>query len=313
MTFDLAIIGGGPAGLAAAIHAASEGLSTALFERDTHLGGQIRWSPCVENYPGTGPISGKKLVEEMASQAESLGARIFTGASVTGLHRYDPVTWSVDIGRLDVAAHAVLVTTGLECRTLDVPNAEAPNVHYHIPEQWSRDLSGHTVAVVGGGNSAGQISLELLRRGAQVVLIARRALADTMSRYLIDRLEDELRCTLEQGQVTRFAYNQRGEVEGVRWEPRFPRRAAALSYCDAAIIQCGYDFLPQPWLHGLLDTSPLGLPGYRYGVANGVFVAGSAHAEIANRLTRVIGDASLVVKDAMAYLSRLPAATCSRV
>jgi thioredoxin reductase (NADPH) len=190
---DLVIVGAGPAGLAAAVYAASEGLSTLALDAIA-TGGQAERSPRIENYLGfpTG-LSGEELADRALIQARKFGAGFGVPAEATALHRRD----GYHLVRLNdgttVTARAVLIATGARYRTLDVPRLsdfEGISVHYAATEVEVRMCHGDPVAVVGGGNSAGQAALHLAERSPVVRLLIRGGdLGADMSRYLVDRIE----------------------------------------------------------------------------------------------------------------------------
>ncbi|WP_426513621.1 FAD-dependent oxidoreductase [Dactylosporangium sp. McL0621] len=189
---DLAVVGAGPAGLAAAVYGASEGLVTVALD-EFATGGQAGRSSQIENYPGfPAGISGGELAERAVVQAEKFGARFSVPARACGLRERDGnYVIELDNGG-EVTARTVLVATGVRYRKLDVARFEefeAPSVYYAATLSEALICRDDPVAVVGGGNSAGQAALFLSRYTRVVHLLARRDLAETMSRYLIDRIE----------------------------------------------------------------------------------------------------------------------------
>ncbi len=190
---DLVVVGAGPAGLGAAVYGASEGLETLVIE-STGLGGQAGSSRRIENYLGfPAGISGGELASRAITQARKFGARI---ASPYRADALEPgVEWHViklDDGT-EVAARAVLLATGADYRRLPVAGLqeyEGISVFYAAGPLEGQLCAEQRVAVVGGGNSAGQAAVWLARGGALVTLLHRRAdLGETMSKYLIDELE----------------------------------------------------------------------------------------------------------------------------
>lgn len=190
---DLAIIGAGPAGLAAAVYGASEGLSTVAIESEA-IGGQAGTSSMIRNYLGfPRGISGMRLTQRARTQAIRFGARFFTGWPVVRVepgHDGEPHTVCTEGG--DVRARAVVVSTGVDYRRLGVESLEdlvGNGVNYGAAMAASREMEGADVIVVGGGNSAGQAAMHLSRFARSVTLVVRRAgLESTMSSYLINEL-----------------------------------------------------------------------------------------------------------------------------
>jgi thioredoxin reductase (NADPH) len=189
--FDLVVVGGGPAGLAAAVYGASEGLQTLLLER-TAVGGQAASSSRIENYLGfpTG-IAGGDLTMRALVQAEKFGAHVTSPCSATKLSEQGG---HLVIGLSDgteVAARAAIVASGARYRRLQIPRLEefeGRSVYYAATELEARICGTSPVTVVGGGNSAGQAGLFLAERGSHVTFAIRRALSETMSSYLVDRI-----------------------------------------------------------------------------------------------------------------------------
>jgi thioredoxin reductase (NADPH) len=195
---DVAVVGAGPAGLAAAVYAASEGLSTVVLEAEA-IGGQAGTSSMIRNYLGfPRGISGMRLAQRARSQAIRFGARFLTGWEVEALvpceaslppDEREHVVRTVGGG--EVRARSVVIATGVAYRHLDVESVEAlvgRGVHYGSAMTAAQEVEGQPVVVVGGGNSAGQAALHLARFASSVTIAVRRDLAETMSQYLIDEI-----------------------------------------------------------------------------------------------------------------------------
>jgi thioredoxin reductase (NADPH) len=191
--FDLVVIGGGPAGLAAGVYGASEGLDTLVLEMIA-AGGQAGASSRIENYLGfpTG-ISGADLTQRAVVQAEKFGARLTSPCSATGLREeagYLVVSLS---DKTEVTGRALIVASGARYRRLDASGLgdfEGKGVYYAATEMEARLCAGLPVVVVGGGNSAGQAALFLAETCGQVSIVIRGPdLGKNMSRYLVDRIE----------------------------------------------------------------------------------------------------------------------------
>jgi thioredoxin reductase (NADPH) len=193
--FDLVVVGGGPAGLAAAVYGASEGLQTLGLEM-TSAGGQAGTSSRIENYLGfpTG-ISGNELTQRAVVQAEKFGAHLTVPCAATSLREEaGHIVVRLSDGS-DVAARAVIAATGAHYRRLDVPRLqdfEGNGIYYAATSMEAKACAPSPVVVVGGGNSAGQAALYLAEGGSRVTIVIRGAdLARTMSSYLVDRVEAE--------------------------------------------------------------------------------------------------------------------------
>ena len=189
---DLAIVGAGPGGLAAAVYAASEGLTTLVLERDA-IGGQAGSSSLIRNYLGfSRGVSGAELSQRAYQQAWVFGARFAHTREVIGM-RVDHDGFRLAVAPDEqVTARSVVLASGVTYRRLDVGALgayEGTAVFYGASAIEAKAQTGHVVHVVGGGNSAGQAALHLARYAKSVSLIVREALAASMSRYLIDELD----------------------------------------------------------------------------------------------------------------------------
>ena len=191
--YDLVIVGAGPAGLAAAVYGASEGLRTLLLDRHAP-GGQAGTSSRIENYLGfPAGVSGSELTRRALTQAQRLGAEFLAPLEVTGV--------SIDAGykRLtladgrEIVTRAMLAATGMFYREHPAPGVAehtGAGVYYGAATTEAPAFSGRRVLVVGGGNSAGQGAMYLARHAKEVQIVVRRdSLRDTMSQYLIDQIE----------------------------------------------------------------------------------------------------------------------------
>ena len=195
--FDLVVVGTGPAGLAACVYGASEGLDTVSVDA-VATGGQAGSSSRIENYVGfpTG-ISGEELATRAAMQAQRLGARLNAPCEATGLraeHGFHIVTLA---DGSEIPTRAVIVASGARYRRLavdDLERYEGAGVYYAATDLEARICGGRPVVVVGGGNSAGQAAIYLAQQSCAVSIVIRRDdLADTMSHYLIERIEADTR------------------------------------------------------------------------------------------------------------------------
>jgi thioredoxin reductase (NADPH) len=189
---DLLVVGAGPAGLAAAVYAASEGLTTIVLDAIA-TGGQAGTSPRIENYLGfPSGISGAELAERAVIQAGKFGARTTVGVSATALSRQDGhYLLTLDDGTR-LTAPTVVIATGARYRKLAVPRLEefeGTSVYYAATQHEAAQCRLDPVAVVGGGNSAGQAAVFLAETVPKVYLLSRSELTKSMSRYLIDNVE----------------------------------------------------------------------------------------------------------------------------
>ena len=195
--YDLVVVGAGPAGLAASVYGASEGLKTLLIEREAP-GGQAGTSSYIENYLGF-PVglTGADLTRRGVAQARKFGAEILTPQEVrelrvddaAGSHRYKVLTLA---DGSEVSGAVVLVATGVSYRKMDVPGLErltGAGVYYGASLTEAMSCRGEHVYIVGGGNSAGQAAMHFAQFASEVSILVRGAgLADTMSQYLIDQI-----------------------------------------------------------------------------------------------------------------------------
>ena len=189
--YDVAIVGAGPAGLATAVYAASEGLSVIVLDART-MGGQAGASARIENYLGfpTG-ISGQALAGRAFNQAVKFGAEMAIPVAVERLDCDAPELTLVCSGNRRVTARAVVIASGACYRRPDVPGLaelEGAGISYWVSAMEARSCAGEDVVLVGGGNSAGQAVVFLAPQVRKLHLVIRRPLAATMSRYLIDRI-----------------------------------------------------------------------------------------------------------------------------
>src|SRR5438874_6935151 len=194
--YDFVVIGAGPAGLAAAVYAASDGLSTIVWDRDVP-GGQASYTAMIENFFGfPDGIGGAELARLAGRQAERFGAELMLLHGVRGsrLKGHDePVELILDDGS-EVTASVVLAATGMEWRRLDLGGVDellGHGVYYGAGRSEAVQCAGQSVAVVGAGNSAGQAVLNFANATARVTMLVRGdRLTKTMSAYLIDRIKE---------------------------------------------------------------------------------------------------------------------------
>ena len=191
-TYDLVVVGGGPAGLAAAVYAASEGLRTLIIEREAP-GGQAGTSSKIENYLGfPAGLSGGDLARRAVAQAKRFGAEILAPVEATKLESRDGYHIVSLSNGLRVASQALLISTGVSYRLLDVPGADrlaGAGVFYGAAITEALAVKDQDVFIIGGGNSAGQAAFYLAQFAKSVTILVRgKGLADSMSQYLIARI-----------------------------------------------------------------------------------------------------------------------------
>jgi thioredoxin reductase (NADPH) len=309
---DLLVVGGGPAGLGAAVYGASEGLDTLVIE-STVLGGQAGSSRRIENYLGfPAGISGTELTSRAVSQARKFGARTATPYRARSLELGgDRHLVTLEEGN-EIAARAVLLSTGAEYRRLPVDGLdgyEGISVFYAAGPPEAQICGGRRVGVIGGGNSAAQAAVWLARGGALVTLLHRRAdLAETMSNYLIEELD-------------RYgvAVRDRSEVEALHGKDG---RLEAVTLTDGTRMPLAVLFLflgASPctdWLgevvardeDGFILTGPeAGADGLLETSAPGVFAAGDVRAGSIKRCATAVGEGATIVRFVHEHLT--PAAT----
>lgn len=192
--YDLIIVGGGPAGLAAAVYGASEGLRTILVEQNAP-GGQAGTSSNIENYLGfPGGVTGADLARRAVTQARKFGAEIITAREAAALKREDPYRKVVLDDGTELSGYAVLVAPGMEVRRLEAEGIEpllGAGVYYGAALSEAASYRGRDVLVIGGANSAGQGAMFFSRYARRVTILLRGSdLAAGMSRYLVDRIAE---------------------------------------------------------------------------------------------------------------------------
>jgi thioredoxin reductase (NADPH) len=224
LVYDVAIVGSGPAGLASAVYAASEGLSVVVLDCRS-FGGQAGASTRIENYLGfpTG-IGGLALMARAYNQAQKFGAQMVIPAEVSGLHAPQTAGGIFQL-RLSnderVSTRSVVVASGARYRRLRVDNLanfEATSVHYWASASEGKLVTGQEVALIGGGNSAGQAAVYLANHAAKVWLLLRKAdLGASMSRYLVDRITGLANVEILTRTSITGVEGHSGMLEAVRW------------------------------------------------------------------------------------------------
>jgi thioredoxin reductase (NADPH) len=191
--YDLAIVGGGPAGLAAAVYGASEGLHTVMIEREAP-GGQAGMSSRIENYLGfpTG-LSGADLARRAVVQAQRFGVEILSPQAVSAVRTEGPYRILKLADGSEISCHALMIATGVQWRRLDAPGVDrlqGAGVYYGGGATEALSCKGEIIYVVGGANSAGQAAMNFAKYAERVVILVRgNSLSATMSKYLIDQIQ----------------------------------------------------------------------------------------------------------------------------
>jgi thioredoxin reductase (NADPH) len=324
--YDLAIVGAGPAGLAAAVYGASEGLRTVLLDRHSP-GGQAGSSSRIENYLGfPSGVSGSELTRRAIAQAQRLGAEFLAPLETTGMSNdggYKRLTLSD--GR-EIVTRTVLASTGMLYRqhpAAGIAELTGAGVYYGAATTEATAFRERRVVVVGGGNSAGQAAMHLARYAKEVEIIVRRdSLRETMSQYLIEQIE----------KTENIRLRPRTEVTGVEGDGHVERialmsvddGATKLECADALFIFIGTsprsDWLPPQVLRnekGFVLTGRDAMAAENFAriwkeqrepllletSIPGVFAAGDVRAGAMNRVASAVGEGSMVVRLAHEYLA----------
>ena len=304
--FDVAIVGGGPAGVAAGVYAGAEGLCAVVLE-DLAIGGQAGTSSRIENYMGfpTG-ISGGDLVGRGEVQAMKFGTRFAMPVRARHLEQCEKRLFHI---RLDsdewVSARALIVATGVQYRRLPLDNLEAlegNGVYYAATDVEARYCKDTEVAIIGGGNSAGQAAMFLARSAKHVhVLVRGESLSSSMSDYLLQRLESHPRITIHlctsvkalHGDDRLDAITVRNRMEGADWT--IATKALFVMVGAAPNTE---------WLSGLVDLDARGFVhtgpevGGRSGFETsrpGIFAVGDVRAGSVKRVASAVGEGSVVM------------------
>lgn len=318
-TYDLLIVGGGPAGVAAAVYAGSEGIEALVIE-DTAVGGQAGTSSRIENYMGfpTG-ISGTDLTWRGQVQAMKFGTRFVMPRRVEALARREDGSLCATLdGGDELCARALLVATGVQYRRLPLDQLEAlegAGIFYSATEMEARFCSQTEAVVIGGGNSAGQAAMYLSRAAAHVHLVVRGgSLAASMSSYLSQRLEADPRVTIHYHSEVAALHGETW-LEAITLKTKDTQRridTRALFIMIGAAPNTG-------WLSGLAATDAKGfvLTGAAAGqgddyatTAPGIFAVGDVRAGSVKRVASAVGEGSVVVSRIWQYLedTRAPVA-----
>ena len=317
-TYDIAIVGAGPSGLAAAVYGASEGLSTLVLE-GIAPGGQAGTSSKIENYLGfpTG-VSGQELANRAQVQAQKFGARLAISRDVVRIDQANGIHKLILAGGAVIKARAVIIATGAQYRKLNVPNFsrfENQGIQYAATAMEANLCRDQEVAVVGGGNSAGQAAVFLSGIASHVHLIIRGAsLIDSMSSYLLSRIESSPRITLHtHTEIEHLAGDT--VLRSATWVnhqtgERTTRPIASLFVMIGAEPNTG-------WLYGTvaLDRKGFIITGTdkafeqtRYATSvPGIYAVGDVRSDSVKRIASAVGEGSIVIADVHRYLAAHPA------
>ncbi|MFF8785214.1 FAD-dependent oxidoreductase [Streptomyces sp. NPDC015125] len=325
--YDLIVIGGGPAGLGAAVYGASEGLRTVLVERSA-TGGQAGQSSRIENYLGfPDGVSGAQLTDRARRQAAKFGAEILTAREVTGLE----INGASRVVRFSdgsaVAAHSVILATGVSYRQLDaphVPELTGCGVFYGSALTEAAACQGHDVYIVGGANSAGQAAIYLARSAKSVTVLVRKpSLSTSMSHYLVQQVDETPTISVRTNTVVDAAHGSHQleqitlrdtttghtELVDAQWMFVFIGAAPLTGWLAGTVLRDSHGFiLAGPDLTA--DGSPpadweLDRPPYHLETnVPGVFVAGDARAESAKRVASAVGEGAMAVMLVHRYLEQ---------
>jgi thioredoxin reductase (NADPH) len=324
--YDLVIVGAGPAGLAAAVYGASEGLRTILIEREAP-GGQAGTSSRIENYLGFPQgISGAELARRAVTQARRFGVEVLAPQEVTGVRVDGPYRIITLADGSSINCHALLIATGVSYRKLDISGIEqltGAGVYYGAAMVEAMACQGEEVYMVGGANSAGQAAVFFARYASKVVMLVRGdSLASSMSRYLIDQIaatptievRSNTRLVEVHGetslQAVTLANSRTGETETapakslfifIGAEPRTDWLAGIVERDAHGFIMAGADLAREG--RGARPLDPV--PSLLATSVPGIFVAGDVRSGSIKRVASSVGEGSIAVQLVHRYLATL--------
>lgn len=330
--FDVVVVGAGPSGLATAVYASSEGLSTMVVEGEA-VGGQAGTSSLIRNYPGfSRGVSGAHLAYRSFHQAWTLGTDFLFLRKVVGLGADGALhTVAISDGSL-VRCRTVVVATGVDYRRLGIPQLEnlvGRGVFYGATVSEAPSMAGKHVCVVGGGNSAGQAVLHLAKFAKNVTLLVRGpTLSVTMSEYLISQLEATRNVAIRYSTMVVGARDQDGFLAAVRLAPSGSTDATPSDEIEAAGLFVLIGSMPRTsWLPDTVERDPAGF--LRTGASReagdgsvrpdrpplalaletsmrGIFAIGDVRAGSIKRVATAVGDGATVVSMLHTYLAENP-------
>jgi thioredoxin reductase (NADPH) len=325
--YDLCIVGGGPAGLAAAVYAASEGLSTVVVERQAP-GGQAGQSASIENYLGFPKgLSGADLTQRAVAQVARFGAEMVLAREVVGLEARGPVRAVLFADGAEVEARSVVIATGVSYRRLEAPGVEGltgRGVYYGATASEASQCEGDDVYVVGAANSAGQASLNLARFARRVVMVVRGdTLDESMSAYLVERINatpnievlrrSEVVAARGEGHLEFLTLANRDTSEqrevATSWvfvfigaSPRTDWVGDAVHRDQNGFVVTGQDLV------ATTDVAawPLARPPFSLETSlPGVFAAGDVRLDSMKRVASAVGEGAMTVSFVHAYLATM--------
>jgi thioredoxin reductase (NADPH) len=322
--YDVCIVGGGPAGLAAGVYAASEGLSTVIVEREAP-GGQAGLSAAIENYLGfPRGLTGSDLAQRAVAQASRFGAEMVLARSVVGVESRGPVHAVLLEGAGEIEARALIVATGVSYRTLDVDGLSSltgRGVYYGATASEAVQVQDDEVYIVGAANSAGQAALNLARYAKRVVLLVRgETLEASMSRYLIDKITKaaniEVRCRTEvvgcrgDGHLEGLTLADRasGRVEEVLagWLFIFVGAIPRTDWLGDSVVRDALGFVVTGPELVAQDRWSLRRPPYALETSlPGVFAAGDVRLDSMKRVASAVGEGAMSIYLVHRYLASI--------
>jgi thioredoxin reductase (NADPH) len=326
--YDLAIVGGGPAGLAAAVYGASEGLRTVMIEREAP-GGQAGLSSRIENYLGfPAGLSGADLARRAVAQARRFGVEILSPQEVKSVRVDGPYRYLTLSDGVEISCNALLLAMGVQWRTLDVPGIErlqGAGIYYGGGTSEALACKDETVHIIGGANSAGQAAMHFSKYAKKVIMLVRdTSLASTMSHYLIEQIEKTPNIELMtntsvvevHGEARLSTITIARGPEGTREQlpasslfifigaqPRTEWLAGLIERDERGFVLSGPDLLrdgkrPKSWTldrdPGLLETN---VPG--------IFVVGDVRHGSVKRVASGVGEGAVVVQFMHQYLAKV--------
>jgi thioredoxin reductase (NADPH) len=325
--YDLVVIGGGPAGLGAAVYGASEGLRTVLVEQRA-TGGQAGQSSRIENYLGfPDGVSGAQLTDRARRQATKFGAELLTTREVVGLEVHGPAKTVRFADGTAVHAHAVILATGVAYRQLLAPGVNdltGLGVFYGSALTEAVGCTGHDVYIVGGANSAGQAGVYLARSAKSVTILVRApSLRKSMSHYLVEQIERIPNITVRTCTEIAEAHGD-GHLEQLTLRDR---NTGATEVVDAQWLFVFIGAAPLTgWLEGVVHRDERGFvlagpdlaaggeqvagwpldraPYHLETSVPGIFAAGDVRAESAKRVASAVGEGAMAVMLVHRYLER---------